>query len=274
MELVSETLSFGGLQRVYEHDSDICHCVMRFGMFLPSASETQPVPLLTWLSGLTCTEENFLTKAGAQRIASELGVALLIPDTSPRGEGVPDSDDYDFGQGAGFYLNATEDPWTKNYRMYDYVVHELQDILRDHPVDIDRQGIFGHSMGGHGALTLHLKNQHLFKTASAFSPIVAPSQVPWGQKAFTGYLGKDRTFWQQYDACELVLQDASGATILIDQGSADDFLVSQLAPEKFEEACRRGGQALNLRMQDGYDHSYYFIASFIEDHIRHHANFL
>ena len=274
MKLVSETRSFGGLQRVYEHHSGICDCAMRFGMFLPPASETQPVPLLTWLSGLTCTEENFLTKAGAQRVASELGVALLIPDTSPRGEDVPDSGDYDFGQGAGFYVNATEDPWTKNYRMYDYVVHELQSILGSHPVDIDRQGIFGHSMGGHGALTLHLKNQHLFKTVSAFSPIVAPSQVPWGEKAFTGYLGEDRTFWQQYDACELVLQSASGATILIDQGSADDFLSSQLVPEKFEEACRNSGQALNLRMQDGYDHSYYFIASFIEDHIRHHANLL
>lgn len=274
MELVSEVRSFGGLQKVYEHHSEICDCAMRFGMFLPPVSESQPVPLLTWLSGLTCTEENFLTKAGAQRVASELGVALLIPDTSPRGEDIPDSDDYDFGQGAGFYVNATEDPWTKNYRMYDYVVHELQEILDGHPVDIDRQGIFGHSMGGHGALTLHLKNQHLYKTVSAFSPIVAPSQVPWGEKAFTGYLGEDRTFWQQYDACELVLREPSGATILIDQGSEDDFLANQLVPKKFEDACRQSGQSLNLRMQDGYDHSYYFIASFIEDHIRHHANLL
>ncbi|MEM9013680.1 MAG: S-formylglutathione hydrolase [Pseudomonadota bacterium] len=273
MKIVSENKSFGGAQRVYEHDSDTLSCAMRVGVFLPGEAPTNKTTTLFWLSGLTCTEQNFITKAGAQKLASELGVVLITPDTSPRGVGVPDAEDsaYDLGLGAGFYLNATQAPWTKHYKMYDYIVHELPEIVSSiSSIALDRLGISGHSMGGHGALTIHLRNPELFKSVSAFSPIVGPSEVPWGRKVFTAYLGDDRERWAAYDAVRLVARNQSGAEILIDQGGADEFLEAQLQPERFAEACRAEGQKLHLRLQDGYDHSYYFIASFIDDHIRHH----
>jgi S-formylglutathione hydrolase len=225
------------------------------------------------LSGLTCTDDNFATKAGAQRVAAELGIAIVMPDTSPRGLELPgEEDSYDFGSGAGFYLNATQAPWAGYYNMYDYVVTELPALVNEHfPVDSSRVSISGHSMGGHGALTIALKNPDKFRSVSAFAPIVAPMQCPWGQKAFAGYLGEDRETWRQYDATEQVQQQQFHGEILIDQGAADDFLVEQLKPGLFETACAKVGQRLNLRTQAGYDHSYFFIASFIEDHLRFHA---
>ncbi len=248
---------------------------MRFAVFTPPADVhgAGPYPVLYWLSGLTCTEENFTAKAGAQRIAAELGLVVVAPDTSPRGEGVPGDPDgaYDFGLGAGFYLNATESPWSKHYKMYSYITRELPTLIeKELPADAVRAGIFGHSMGGHGALTIHLKHPDKFKTCSAFSPIVAPSEVPWGKKAFSNYLGSDESAWAAYDASALVSKNPSGADILIDQGMADQFLEEQLKPERFAAACQASGQSLTLRMQDGYDHSYYFIATFIEDHLRWH----
>lgn len=261
---------------MYEHDSEACRCPMRFAVFTP-AGASGSLPVLTWLSGLTCTEQNFITKAGAQRAASELGLIIVAPDTSPRGEGVPDDADgaYDFGVGAGFYVDATEDPWARNYQMYSYVTEELQTIVAENfPVATDRQGISGHSMGGHGALTLHLKKPHLYKSVSAFAPIVAPTQVPWGKKALRGYLGDDMARWRRHDACELVSVQKTAAHILIDQGEADDFLTEQLRPHLFRAVCDAAGQDLTLRMQAGYTHSYFFIASFIEDHLRHHAQIL
>ncbi len=273
LEQVSSSRSFGGLQNVYSHPSEACNGSMRFSVFRPQQEiEGEMVPVVLWLSGLTCTEENFTVKAGAQRVASELGMLVIAPDTSPRGQNLPGEDDsYDFGSGAGFYLDATEAPWSSAYRMYSYVTKELPAIIeaRFHG-DLARMGVMGHSMGGHGALTIHFKNQALFKSCSAFSPIVAPMQVPWGQKAFGGYLGNDQAVWQDYDACALVRKSPSKAKLLVDQGSADQFLEEQLRPQLFEEVCQKAGQALTLRMQDGYDHSYFFIASFIEDHLRHH----
>jgi len=245
---------------------------MKFAVYTPPGKGSFPV--LYWLSGLTCTEENFITKAGAQRVASELGLVIVAPDTSPRGEGVPDDPDkaYDFGLGAGFYVDATVAPWSKHYKMYSYITRELPALIeKEFPVDASRAGIFGHSMGGHGAMTIHLKNPGTFKTCSAFSPIVAPSQVPWGKKALSNYLGKDESKWAAYDATRLVAARASKAEILIDQGTADNFLAEQLRPEIFAKAADTAGQKFTLRMQDGYDHSYYFIASFIEDHLRWHA---
>ena len=248
---------------------------MRFAVFTPPEDihGSGPFPVLFWLSGLTCTEENFITKAGAQRVAAELGIAIVAPDTSPRGEGAPDDPDgaYDLGLGAGFYLDATEPPWSRQYRMYSYISRELPELVAaNFPVDPARVGVFGHSMGGHGALTLHLKHPDRFRSCSAFSPIVAPSQVPWGRKAFSNYLGPDEAAWAQYDATKLVAERASEVHILIDQGGADQFLEEQLRPKLFEAPAREAGQALTLRMQDGYDHSYYFIATFIEDHLRWH----
>lgn len=275
MKTISEEKIFGGLQGVYEHDSEVCRCPMRFAVFTPAgAGASGSLPVLTWLSGLTCTEQNFITKAGAQRVANELGLIIVAPDTSPRGDAVPDDPDgaYDFGAGAGFYVDATEEPWAQHYQMYTYITEELQTTVAENfPVATDRQGISGHSMGGHGALTLHLKNPQLYKSVSAFAPIVAPTQVPWGEKALGGYLGENVTRWRQHDACELVLIQKSDAHILIDQGGADDFLTEQLRPELFRAACDDAGQELTLRMQPGYTHSYFFIASFIEDHLRHHA---
>lgn len=264
------------MQGVYAHESVACNCEMKFAVFTPPQEEQDEgsFPVLYWLSGLTCTEENFITKSGFQRVAAELGLVIVAPDTSPRGTSVPDDPEgaYDFGLGAGFYLNATQEPWSKHYQMYDYVTRELPELIeKEFPVDASRAGVFGHSMGGHGALTIHLKNPDKFKTCSAFAPIVAPSQVPWGQKAFSNYLGSNATEWAEYDATELVAKRPSNAEILIDQGTADNFLAEQLRPELFTAAAQNAGQKLTLRMQDGYDHSYYFIATFIEDHLRWHA---
>ena len=275
MNIESQNRSFGGTQFVLSHTSETLSCDMRLAVFTPpeDVHGKGPHPVLFWLSGLTCTEENFTAKAGAQRVAAELGLAIVAPDTSPRGPGVPDDPDgaYDFGLGAGFYLDATQDPWAQHYKMYSYITQELPGLIATQfPVDAARAGIFGHSMGGHGALTIHLKNQDRFKTCSAFSPIVAPRAVPWGQKAFSNYLGDIEERWAQYDASALVAQTPSKADILIDQGLADQFLEDQLKPELFAAACQAAGQRLTLRKQTGYDHSYYFIASFIEDHLRWH----
>jgi S-formylglutathione hydrolase len=247
---------------------------MRFGLFLPPAARQRTVPLLYWLSGLTCTEENFITKAGAQRAASELGVAIAAPDTSPRGVDYPgDRESYDFGVGAGYYVDATQPPWSGAYRMYSYVAEELPRLLAAHfPVDEGRVGIFGHSMGGHGALTIALRNPQRYRSVSAFAPIASATRSPWGEKAFGNYLGSDRQAWRQYDATALI-EDRGwrGPPILVDQGADDAFLAQQLRPELLEEACERAGVPLQLRMRDGYDHSYYFIATFIDEHLRFHA---
>ena len=277
IKLVSSNRIFSGEQRVYEHESSELGCSMRFAVFLPEAAlNHKPCAALFWLSGLTCTEQNFITKSGFQRYASQHNFIVIAPDTSPRGDHIPDdSDSYDFAKGAGFYLDATREPWCKNYKMYSYVTEELYTLVLEHfPVDSGRIGIFGHSMGGHGALTIHLKNSDKFKSVSAFSPIVAPTQVAWGQKAFKGYLGDDSEQWQEYDSCALVRKNPSSAKILIDQGMADEFLEAQLTPEFFEQACESSGQSLQLRCQEGYDHSYYFIASFMDDHFLHHQKSL
>jgi S-formylglutathione hydrolase len=247
---------------------------MRFGLYLPPAAEKTTVPLLCWLSGLTCTEENFITKAGAQRVASELGLAIAVPDTSPRGVEIPgDRESYDFGQGAGFYLDATQAPWAANYRMYSYVTRELPLLLASaFAIDSSRAGIFGHSMGGHGALTIALKNPARYKVVSAFAPICSATRCPWGEKALSRYLGADRASWAAYDAAALVeAKGWRGPPVLVDQGTADPFLEQQLKPALLEDACARAGVPLRLRLQEGYDHSYYFIASFVEDHLRFHA---
>ena len=247
---------------------------MRFGVFLPPQAEAGPVPVLYWLSGLTCTEENFIVKAGAQRVAAELGLAIVVPDTSPRGLNIPgEGDSYDFGLGAGFYVDAVQPPWSGGYRMYSYVAKELPELVESSfPVDVARTGIFGHSMGGHGALTIALKDPGYYKSVSAFAPICSPMRCPWGEKALTGYLGADRALWADYDATALIESRGwKGHAILVDQGSNDQFLESQLKPELLREACRRAGVSLDLRLQAGYDHSYFFIASFVEDHLRYHA---
>lgn len=274
IKTVSENKSFGGKQVVFSHDAVETACTMRVAIYLPPQAAERKVPVLYWLSGLTCTEENFTVKAGAQRVAAELGMAVVAPDTSPRGVRFPGDDaSYDFGLGAGFYLDATEAPWSANYRMYSYIVNELFDLVgATFPVDTARAGIFGHSMGGHGALTIGLKNPDKFRSISAFAPIVSPMRCPWGEKALSGYLGPDRAAWPQYDATALVASHGwQGGPILVDQGTADQFLESQLKPELLKAACAQVGVPLQLRMQPGYDHSYYFIASFIEDHLRHHA---
>ncbi|SEV85958.1 S-formylglutathione hydrolase [Luteibacter sp. 329MFSha] len=277
IETVSEQRCFGGVQGFFTHRSEACGGPMRFAVYLPPAAEKGPVPVLWYLAGLTCTAETFTIKAGAQRLAAELGLALAMPDTSPRDTGLPGATgDWEFGEGAGFYLDATEEPWSDRFRMYSYVVDELPRVVSGaFPLDMGRQGIFGHSMGGHGALTIALHNPRRFRSASAFAPIVAPSAVPWGEKAFPRYLGDDRKAWSRYDATELVKDGARfDGTILIDQGEADGFLVNQLQPQRFEAACEEAGQPLELRMQPGYDHSYYFIQTFVEDHLRHHAKAL
>lgn len=269
---ISENKMFGGTQYVFSHKSEANNCDMRVGVFMPPQANTEKCPALIWLSGLTCTEENFIVKAGAQKLAAELGLIIVAPDTSPRGDDVPDDDAYDFGKGAGFYLNATQKPWVKNFQMETYIRDELTAWMKEDPAcDPDRVGISGHSMGGHGAISLHLKNPELFKTCSAFSPITSPIQVPWGQKAFKGYLGDNEDDWQAYDSTALVRAKPSMAHILIDQGADDNFLTEHLRPEIFKTACTEMGQALTLRMQNGYDHSYFFIATFIEDHLRLHA---
>lgn len=276
--LVSESLCFGGTVGFYRHTSLQCQVEMRFAVYLPpQAQQEAPLPILYFLSGLTCTEENFITKAGAQAHAAQQGLILVVPDTSPRHTGIPgEDDDYDLGSGAGFYVDATQAPWRAHYRMYSYVTEELPALIAAHfPADGNRQGICGHSMGGHGALVCALRNPHRYRSVSAFAPIATPMHCPWGQKAFSAYLGSDRDLWKAYDASELVKTQAWERPILIDQGSADPFLPKgQLLPEHLEQACAAAGVPLTLRYQPGYDHSYYFIATFMSDHIRHHAKAL
>ena len=274
LERVEHRACFGGWQDVYRHRSDVLGCDMSFAVYLPPQAETQRLPVLYWLSGLTCTEQNFITKAGAQRYAAEHGVILVGPDTSPRGDDVADADGYDLGKGAGFYVNAMQAPWSKHYRMYDYVMSELPELVEVNFPATGARAISGHSMGGHGALVVALKNPGRYRSVSAFSPIVAPSQAPWGEKAFAAYLGDDRETWKAWDATALVANAQERLPLLIDQGDADEFLVSQLKPELLQAACEAAGHPLQLRLQPGYDHSYYFIASFIGEHIAHHAGAL
>lgn len=276
LNLLAEYQSFGGKLGFYSHASSTCHGEMRFAVYQPPQATQQPVPVLYFLSGLTCTEENFMAKAGAQRYAAQYNLMLIAPDTSPRNTGITgEDDDWAFGTGAGFYVDATQEPWSQHYQMYSYVVEELPAIIAaNFPIQTEKQGIFGHSMGGHGALVCAMRNPQLYKSVSAFAPITAPMRCPWGQKAFSNYLGSNQETWLNYDASELVKQVGYHSSILIDQGTADKFLTGQLLPEVFESACASVNQAVNLRYQTGYDHSYYFIASFIEDHIRHHASLL
>ena len=277
MEQVSLNRCFGGTQSVYSHDSSETKTPMRFSVFTPDHEAGQKLPVLWYLSGLTCTEENFTVKAGAQRYAAEHGLMVIAPDTSPRGANIEGEDDsYDFGSGAGFYVDASQSPWSQNYRMYSYITKELPELVFNQlSADADRQGITGHSMGGHGALTIALKNPDTYKSASAFSPICSPTQCPWGHKALEGYLGSNRDDWQAYDSVELIKSgNRIAGTILVDQGKADDFLEEQLKPELLKQACTEHNQGLNLRIHDGYDHSYYFIATFMGDHVAHHASVL
>ena len=272
MEKVSSNRSFKGVHEVWSHDSVAASCKMTFSIYLPDNPEGQKQKTLIWLSGLTCTEENFRVKSGVQRFASEHNMIIVSPDTSPRGDDVPDDPNYDFAQGAGFYLDATEEPWSKNYNMYSYVVDELVETIKNHfPVDDNRLGISGHSMGGHGALTIAIKNPDIFKSVSAFSPICNPTKIPWGEKAFTKYLGKDENIWNDYDACSLIKSRGFQSDILIDQGEEDEFLADQLKPESFVQACEEKNVEVSLRMQPGFDHSYFFIATFIQDHIDWHS---
>ncbi len=271
IERIEHRACFGGWQDVYRHHSDVLGCDMNFAVYLPPQAATQKLPVLYWLSGLTCTEQNFITKAGAQRYAAEHGVIIVAPDTSPRGDDVADAEGYDLGKGAGFYVNATQAPWSRHYRMYDYVVAELPALVEANFPVSDARAISGHSMGGHGALVIALKNPGRYRSVSAFSPIVAPSQVPWGEKAFTAYLGEDRAAWKSYDATALIAEASERLPLLVNQGDADEFLANQLKPELLQAACAEAGHPLQLRLQPGYDHSYYFIESFIGEHIAHHA---
>ncbi|GLY59610.1 S-formylglutathione hydrolase [Pectobacterium carotovorum] len=274
LELLEEHRMFGGWQQRYRHVSETLNTAMTFSIYLPPTQDDTPPPVLYWLSGLTCNDENFTTKAGAQRVASELGLVLVMPDTSPRGDGVADDAGYDLGQGAGFYVNATQAPWAAHYQMYDYISSELPALIQQH-FNVNRcQSISGHSMGGHGALMLALRNPDQFQSASAFAPIVNPSQVPWGRKALTAYLGEDETQWLQYDSCHLLANSQKKLPMLVDQGDCDQFLPDQLQPAKLEELASQYDWPLTLRTQSGYDHSYFFIASFIEDHLRFHARYL
>jgi S-formylglutathione hydrolase len=276
IEQIAANRSFGGWHRRYRHHSAVLDCDMIFSVYLPPAAESARVPLLWWLSGLTCTDENFMQKAGAHRLAAELGVAIVCPDTSPREVGLPGEDDsYDFGAGAGFYINATRSPWDRHYRMFDYVTAELPDLVTRQLPITNQQSISGHSMGGHGALICALRNPGRYRSVSAFAPICNPTQCAWGEKAFTGYLGEDREQWREWDACELIRRSGFDGRILVDQGEDDNFLHDgQLRPEAIEAACHDRKVDLDLRMQPGYDHSYFFIASFIDDHLRYHARFL
>ncbi|BDT59773.1 S-formylglutathione hydrolase [Massilia varians] len=278
LELLSEHACFGGVQRFYRVDSAAIGLPMRFSVYLPPGAEGKRLPVLFYLAGLTCTEETFMIKAGAQRVAAQEGLILVTPDTSPRGAGAPgETDSWDFGAGAGFYVDATQAPWSQHYRMYSHVLELRELVLAQLPADPARVGIFGHSMGGHGALMMALRNPTLFRSVSAFAPIAAPMRCPWGQKAFGGYLGSDQESWRQYDASELMAAMDTApfpGGILIDQGLADKFLAEQLYPEAFEDACARAGQPLTLRRHAGYDHGYYFISTFVEDHVRFHRRLL
>ncbi|MBL95111.1 MAG: S-formylglutathione hydrolase [Alphaproteobacteria bacterium MarineAlpha3_Bin5] len=276
IQTISENSCFNGTQGVYQHFSKVLQCEMRFGLYIPPQAKRERCPILFWLSGLTCTEENFIVKAGSQQYASQYGFIVVAPDTSPRGIDVPNEEAYDIGQGAGFYIDSTESPWASNYKMYSYITNELSDLVfTNFPAKQKRQGIFGHSMGGHGALIMALRNPETFKSVSAFAPITAPSLVPWGKKALGKYLGADSNRWKIWDATELIKSGkVHPKTILIDQGTADDFLKDQLRPEIFEDACEKAKQPIKLRLQPGYDHSYFFISSFIGDHFVHHAELL
>ncbi|EMM4084488.1 S-formylglutathione hydrolase [Shigella flexneri] len=276
MEMLEEHRCFEGWQQRWRHDSSTLNCLMTFSIFLPPPRDHTPPPVLYWLSGLTCNDENFTTKAGAQRVAAELGIVLVMPDTSPRGEQVANDDGYDLGQGAGFYLNAIQTPWATHYRMYDYLLDELPTLIQSQFNVSDRCAISGHSMGGHGALIMALKNPGKYTSVSAFAPIVNPCSVPWGIKAFSAYLGEDKNAWEEWDSCALMYASNAQDTIptLIDQGDNDQFLADQLQPAVLAEAARQKAWPMTLRIQPGYDHSYYFIASFIEDHLRFHAQYL
>ncbi|TWX64665.1 S-formylglutathione hydrolase [Colwellia sp. C1TZA3] len=275
IENTSANKSFGGWQKQYSHQSKTLNCTMRFAIYLPpQVSNGEKVPVLYWLSGLTCSDENFMQKAGAQRMAAELGIAIVAPDTSPRGDGVADDESYDLGQGAGFYVNASQAPWNRHYQMYDYVVNELPAIIEAAFEVSDKRAISGHSMGGHGALTIGMLNPERYSSMSAFSPICNPVQAPWGKKAFTAYLGKDQATWRNHDASELMRKATAFIPAKVDQGGADDFINEQLTPEVLEAAAKVSGYPLELNIHNGYDHSYYFISSFIEQHLRFHAQHL
>ena len=275
MEILSTNASFSGELLRVRHQSQACDCDMTFAIYLPPQAKEKSVPVLYWLSGLTCTDENFMQKAGAQRVAAELGLAIVCPDTSPRGSDYPgEHDSYDFGSGAGFYVNATQEPWSVNYHMYDYVTQELPALVEKHFPANEKCGISGHSMGGHGALVCYLRNPGKYLSVSAFAPICHPSECGWGQKALSNYLGDNRNDWIQYDASLLIGDSKEKLPLLIDQGTEDDFLSDQLKPGALEQACIASHYPLELRMQEGYDHSYFFISTFIEDHLRHHAKAL
>ncbi len=277
LNLKAEYLCFDGTVAYYSHQSATCNCEMNFAVYLPPQAKSQSVPILYYLSGLTCTEENFITKAGALQHAAELGIMLVAPDTSPRNTGIPGEDDtWDLGSGAGFYVDATESPWRQHYQMYSYVTRELPSLIcANFAVKSEKQSIFGHSMGGHGALICALKNPQQYLSVSAFAPIAAPMNCPWGDKLFTAYLGLQRQKWAEYDASQLVLQTQLNSTILLDQGTVDQFYQQkQLLPENFQAACQKAQQDLNLRWHQGYDHSYFMVSSFIKDHMQHHAAYL
>ncbi|WP_019029936.1 S-formylglutathione hydrolase [Colwellia piezophila] len=275
IENLSVNKHFGGWHKQYSHQSKTLNCTMRFAIYLPpQVSSGAKVPVLYWLSGLTCTDENVMQKSGIQRIAAELGIAIVAPDTSPRGEGVADDEGYDLGQGAGFYVNATQAPWNRHYHMYDYVVNELPQIIEAAFPVSDKRAISGHSMGGHGALTIAMLNPERYSSMSAFSPICNPINSPWGKKAFTTYLGKNKTTWHNHDASMLMQQARHFIPAKVDQGGADDFLTEQLKPESLEAAAKANNYPLELAIHEGYDHSYYFISSFIEEHLRFHAKHL
>tara|TARA_R110002124_G_scaffold67546_1_gene183284 strand:+ start:10256 stop:11092 length:837 start_codon:yes stop_codon:yes gene_type:complete len=275
IENVSVNKSFGGWHKQYSHQSKVLNCAMRFAIYLPpQVSNGEKVPVLYWLSGLTCSDENFMQKAGAQQMAAELGIAIVAPDTSPRGDDVADDAGYDLGKGAGFYVNATQAPWNRHYQMYDYVVNELPEIIEAAFPVTQKRAISGHSMGGHGALTIAMLNPERYCSVSAFSPICNPINVPWGKKAFTAYLGKDQTTWRDHDASELMRQASQFVPAKVDQGGADDFLAEQLTPEVLVAAAETSGYPLTLNIHQGYDHSYYFISSFIAEHLAFHAQYL
>jgi S-formylglutathione hydrolase len=273
MKILSQNTAFGGMQGVFQHDSQVLNCEMTFAVFVPPQAIAEKRPVLWYLSGLTCTHANVMDKGEYRRLAAELGLIIVCPDVSPRGDDVADEKtNWQMGKGAGFYLDATQEPWSEHYRMYSYITQELPDLVAEHfRVDMDRQGIFGHSMGGHGAMTIALKNPERFKSCSAFAPIVEPSTADWSEPAFEKYLGSDRSTWRQYDACALVRDGARFPEFLIDQGKADGFLEKGLRPWLFEEAVQDTGIKLTLRMHERYDHSYYFISTFMDDHLRWHA---